>query len=715
MAREARALVAGARRTLDVASPWVEGFPIQRLLADALPRIRSGELSVRLVYRVAEEGDLRITDLTALEALAAEGVAVRYSRRLHAKLLVADGERVLVGSSNLTRRGGFGYETRPEWRNEEGGVLLEAEPAVADAARHFEEIWESADEIAPTLLGVVMDYPSVREFRFVAVQDVAAGQLVAASEGDGRTVVGEVVELTAYNQSFPQMTQEMFLTQGYAGAPPQRVTVPDIPSLFSHPVKDQGFLVAKTYFRPESAFRIARVRVLRALEGGRPVASAVPVAPGSDVSIPAPGLLRRLLGDGDVRLGRMQHHLEVGVWLRSGEILTKHLAVLGMTGSGKSNAVKHLLRELREASPELRIFVVDTHGEYVEEDATLLDVSIPDKVDLLDWEMVRERFSVERMTAQIKKGLRDASAQTRDPAQLAAVLAGSTNDVLQDVAAAVAAEPDSFCVGEEEPRIVRHGTDEQADIAAPGLYVLDLRATGTFEVRAKKCAVLAGRVFAEARRTRGERPALLVVDEAHNFVPERTTGFMAEAARHGSLGALTTVAVEGRKFALGLAVVSQRPSRVAKDVLAQMNSQLVFRLANVEDLAYVRESFEAAGEALLADLPQLDTGVCVCAGTMVAMPVRCDVPLYAPRRRYALGVSSLPADRAALESAVAAVLPAPSLVADREELVVLAAPDAEVTIRPVDGGYALDVDCVDGDVAQRVHAAVAAALGEIDA
>ncbi|HXF97370.1 MAG TPA: DUF87 domain-containing protein [Gaiellaceae bacterium] len=403
VAREARALVVGAARTLDIASPWVEGFPVQRLLAEALPRIRAGELAVRIVYRVAEEGDLRITDLTALDALAADGVEIRYSRRLHAKLLIADGERALIGSSNLTRRGGFGYESRPEWRNEEGGVLVEGEPALADAVRHFEETWAGASEIAPGLLGVVIDYPSVREFRFVAVREVAAGQLVAASDGEGRMVVGEVVELTTYNHSFPQMTQEMFLTQGFGAAPPQRVTVPDIPSLFSHPVKDQGFLVAKTYFRPESAFSIGRVRVLRALERGRPVAATAPVAPGSDVAAPAAGLLRRLLGDGDVRLGRMQRHPEVGVWLRSGEILTKHLAVLGMTGSGKSNAVKHLLRELTAALPELRVFVVDTHGEYLEPGALALDVAIPDKIDLLDWEMVRDRFSVERMTAQIKK------------------------------------------------------------------------------------------------------------------------------------------------------------------------------------------------------------------------------------------------------------------------------------------------------------------------
>jgi hypothetical protein len=717
VAEAAVALAREAKETLDVASPWIEPLPVQKLVGELLPRTRTGEVKVRLVYRLSEESDLRITDLAVLEMLAAEGVQVRFSRRLHAKLIVGDRTRAIIGSANLTRRGGYGYGSQPGWRNEEGAIAVEGDPA-AEAAAHFDTIWEAAEELAPDLLGVVMDFPSVREFRFVAVADVAAGQMVAAGE-NGRAVVGEIVELTTYNQSFPQMTEEIFLTQGYGGFGQRRVHLPDLPTLFSHPVKDQGFLVAKTFFHPESAFQIARVRVLRQLRAGEPVSAVQPISPGANVTAPAPALLRLLLGDGDLRLGRMQHHANVGVWVRSDELLTTHLAVLGMTGSGKSNGLKHLLRELRPSQRDLRAFVVDTHGEYtacaVEIDGatTLLDVSIPDKVNLLDWEMVREHFSVERMTAKIKKGLRDAGKE-EDAAAAAARLShdAARNETLEEIAEALEADPDAFCFGAEDPRIINAGTDDDASLVDPGLYVLELRETGTFAVRSKKCAVLAERVFTDAKASNGERPALLVVDEAHNYIPERTTGFMAEAVRHGSLGALTTIAVEGRKFRLGLVVSSQRPSRIAKDVLAQMNSQLIFRLANVEDLGYVRESFEAAGAAFLADLPTLDTGICLCAGTMIAMPVRCDMPLFAPRRRFPLAAATLPRDREALKDAIVAVMPEVALVAEAEEFVVFAGRDAEVTIRSQDGAYVLDVDCADEAIAEWVREALHVALGD---
>jgi DNA helicase HerA-like ATPase len=438
-----------------------------------------------------------------------------------------------------------------------------------------------------------------------------------------------------------------------------------------------------------------------------------PIAPGANVSRPSSLLLRKLLGDGDLRLGRMRHHPEVGVWVRSAEILTKHLAVLGMTGSGKSNGVKHLLRELAPAVRGLRVFVVDTHGEYaavgdeIDSTHTVIDVSIPDKIDLLDAEMVRGQFGVDRMTAKIKSALRAAGREPDTAAAIQVLLhAADGNETLQEIAAALDADPTAYCFGVETPRVVLFGTGQEAVLEPEGLYVLDLRATETFAVRSKKCAVLADHIFQQAKVANGDRPSLLVVDEAHNYIPERTTGYMAEAARHGSLGALTTVAVEGRKFNVGLIIASQRPSRIAKDVLAQMNSQLIFRLANLEDLGYVRESFEAAGTALLGDLPTLDTGVCLCAGTMIAMPVRCDVPLFAHRERWPM-TATVPSDRrAGLADVVRALLPEAQILADEQETVVFADPRAEVSLRTADGTPMLEVTCTDGELAARIRDAV---------
>ncbi len=142
--------------------------------------------------------------------------------------------------------------------------------------------------------------------------------------------------------------------------------------------------------------RIVRVEVLKHYERVRLVSPTVPTAPGSDVSRASPELLRQLLGDGDVWLGTVQHHPDVPVALRSAELLSMHLAVLAMTGSGKSNAIKVLLRGLVDGplGKGLRLVVIDTHGEYtsaarmIAPAARIIDVQL--RRSVLDEDVVRE-------------------------------------------------------------------------------------------------------------------------------------------------------------------------------------------------------------------------------------------------------------------------------------------------------------------------------------
>ncbi|HYB38795.1 MAG TPA: DUF87 domain-containing protein, partial [Mycobacterium sp.] len=360
-------VVGEATRRLWITSPWITQRPASLLLRDALPRVARGELDIRIVYRVKEPTDLEITDLEALKSLEDAGCQVRYSSRLHAKLILTEAAAI-VSSSNLTATAGYGIDTTVLSRNEELGVLVREDDAVlAELESQFEAIWSAATRVEERTIGIAMDFPTVHQFSFVAIRDVRLGEYATAEDTTGNVILGRISEVTAYNRSFPQMNESIWLTQGYSGVGGAGgVEVPDLQSLFSRPSKEHGFLVTKTFFEPESVFRIARVEVLKHYEGGRLVSPTVPTAPGSDVSRASPELLRQLLGDGDVRLGTVQHHPDVPVALRSAELLSKHLAVLGMTGSGKSNAIKVLLHGLVDGplGGGLRLVVIDTHGEY---------------------------------------------------------------------------------------------------------------------------------------------------------------------------------------------------------------------------------------------------------------------------------------------------------------------------------------------------------------
>lgn len=634
-------LVKGARKRIWITSPWITQRAVNLLLRDALPRVSSG-LDVRVVYRVKEPTDLEITDLDALKALEDAGCSVRYSTRLHAKLLLVDSDSAIVSSSNLTSTAGYGLDTPPEWRNQELGVVVKGEEKLlADLASRFSEIWESSQWVSPETFGIVMDFPTARGYSFVAIREVAVGQYATATDGRGNVSIGRVVEITAYNRSFPRMNQSMWLTQGYAGATEWRGSqeIPDLQSLFSGPAKEQGFLVTKTFFDPQSVFSVARVEVLKQEQDNVLVSPSTPVAPGADVRRASPEILARLLGEGDLLLGTVLHHRDVQVRLKSEEILSKHMAVLGMTGSGKSNALKVLISNLLADPPRpaLRVVVIDTHGEYQADpflNGKTIDVML--RRSLLDEVVIKELLRLPRSDPDLMSVLADTADQMPDDAGLEefaaqldamAALGGPRAAKLKRIAELGRERADLHFRPEEGAAIVdTAGAPE--DLTAPGLYILNLRSSAGLESRAAQAAALVDYVFERAKASAGQFPTLIVIDEAQNYAPEQQTGWLARV--RPAYDALFSVASEGRKFAVGLVVSTQRPARVSKDILSQCNTHVIFRVANVEDLMAIAGSFEAASRSLLDELPGFDTGTCVVGGTAIGMVVRVRVPLFGP-------------------------------------------------------------------------------------
>jgi hypothetical protein len=108
-------------------------------------------------------------------------------------------------------------------------------------------------------------------------------------------------------------------------------------------------------------------------------------------------------------------------------------------------------------------------------------------------------------------------------------------------------------------------------------------------------------------------PVFVFVEEAHRFIP--VTG-----STHSSR-MIKKIAAEGRKFGVFLVVITQRPSKVHSDALSQCNSQIVMRITNPKDQEAVAASSERLGEALLDDLPGLNTGEAVIVGEMTRAPI----------------------------------------------------------------------------------------------
>jgi hypothetical protein len=110
-------------------------------------------------------------------------------------------------------------------------------------------------------------------------------------------------------------------------------------------------------------------------------------------------------------------------------------------------------------------------------------------------------------------------------------------------------------------------------------------------------------------RKRGKIPPFLfVLEEAHNFCPEKGLGQVASSR------IIRTIASEGRKFGMGLMVVSQRPANVDKNVLSQCNTQVILKVTNPNDLKAISESVEGMATGVKEDIRDLPVGVAMIVG-----------------------------------------------------------------------------------------------------
>mgnify|MGYP001626403887 FL=1 len=92
-------------------------------------------------------------------------------------------------------------------------------------------------------------------------------------------------------------------------------------------------------------------------------------------------------------------------------------------------------------------------------------------------------------------------------------------------------------------------------------------------------------------------PMILILEEAHNYIPQQGKSISSDILR--------TIASEGRKFGLGLGIISQRPAKVDKNVLSQCSTQVILKVTNPNDLKTIGESVEGLTRHSLEEIQRL--------------------------------------------------------------------------------------------------------------
>jgi len=109
------------------------------------------------------------------------------------------------------------------------------------------------------------------------------------------------------------------------------------------------------------------------------------------------------------------------------------------------------------------------------------------------------------------------------------------------------------------------------------------------------------------------RPVFTVLEEGHIFAPSQSSSVAEPVIRK--------IAAEGRKFGIGLGIISQRPSKRDSDVTSQCNTLVTMRLKNPEDQAFIRQASEMLSEQDIDELPALSTGEALVTGEAIRAPL----------------------------------------------------------------------------------------------
>jgi uncharacterized protein len=126
-------------------------------------------------------------------------------------------------------------------------------------------------------------------------------------------------------------------------------------------------------------------------------------------------------------------------------------------------------------------------------------------------------------------------------------------------------------------------------------------------------------LMGEDKDLRGQFPVVLVLEEAHNYIPEKKNSQDPDSI---SKVVFERIAREGRKFGLGLVVSSQRPSELSRTVLSQCNSFIVHRIQNPEDQRYIQTIIPSVNEDMLKQLPSLAQRTALVFGDCVRAPAQ---------------------------------------------------------------------------------------------
>ncbi len=369
-----------------------------------------------------------------------------------------------------------------------------------------------------------------------------------------------------------------------------------------------------------------------------------------------------------VRVGCIRQDQTIPAMVRVDDLLGKHFAILGTTGTGKSCTTALILRAILEKNPAAHMVLLDPHNEYSTAFTEWGEVVSPRNMQLPYWlltfeelcevliggqdgnkaeiEILQELIPIsksryssgrEKQTTALRRGVLDPGRFTVDtpvPYRISDLtslidermgklenkkdlqpyraLRSRLDMITQD--ARYAFMFGQLTVYDSMAQIL--GRIFRVPVNNKPITIVELTGLPT-EIVNVVVSVICRLTFDFALWGEGHVPVTLVCEEAHRYVPANPNAGFEPCKR-----AIAKIAKEGRKYGASLCIVTQRPAEIDPTILSQCNTVFALRMANDRDQAIVASAVSDTGSGLLEFLPALGQREAIAFGDGVALPVR---------------------------------------------------------------------------------------------
>ena len=340
------------------------------------------------------------------------------------------------------------------------------------------------------------------------------------------------------------------------------------------------------------------------------------------------------------------------------DVVSQHLSVIAATGAGKSYTVGVIVEELLMPHNRAPVLIFDPHGEYtalesIANDPRFWDGDYKPKVRIIKPEKIKIRvgdLETSDLISIIDDGTMSDKMKTlfegacrslrRDRfRQFTRSELRSTVDAMRDGSNDSSIEGILWRLRKLDGGIFHDHEDVPiVDYLKIGqLTVMDVSgiSTGFQQLIAQ---VILRKIFDARQKTENGAytsdtpdkylpyPVFVILEEAHRFAPQGSGGGAGGDGGEGggrvakSKHIIKTILSEGRKFGVGICMVSQRPSKLDSDSLSQCMTQITMRIINPADQEQISRSIESVSRDIVLELPALAKGHAIVSGVGINTP-----------------------------------------------------------------------------------------------